>query len=75
MIYAQEAHIVGVMKSFMRKGELFATIDLDTLSNKPHLYGMGPVEFLTGEITVITGNHSSLLFNSMVKSRWKKPLK
>ncbi len=39
----------------MRKGELFATIDLDSLSNKPHLYGMGPVELLTGEITVING--------------------
>jgi acetolactate decarboxylase len=54
-LHAQETHIVGAMKNVMRKGELFATIDLDSLSNKPHLYGMGPVEFLTGEITVVNG--------------------
>ena len=47
--------IVGAMKNVMRKGELFATIDLDTLSNKEHLYGLGPVEYLTGEIMIVDG--------------------
>jgi len=55
MIHAQEVHIIGAMRNVMRKGELFATLDLDSLSDKTHLYGMGPVEFLTGEITVING--------------------
>jgi acetolactate decarboxylase len=54
-LHAQEAHIVGAMKNVMRKGELFATIDLDSLSNKSHLYGMGPVELLKGEITIVNG--------------------
>ena len=52
MVYAQDVHIVGAMKNVMRKGELFATIDLDSLSNKTHLYGMGPVEYLTGELSI-----------------------
>lgn len=55
IVNAQKVHIVGAMKNVMRKGELYATLDLDSLSNKAHLYGMGPVEYLTGEITVIDG--------------------
>jgi acetolactate decarboxylase len=52
---AQNVHIVGAMKNVMRKGELFATIDIDTLSKETNLYGMGPVEYLKGEITVVNG--------------------
>jgi acetolactate decarboxylase len=47
--------IIGAMKNVMRKGELFATINIDTISNKKHLYGMGPVEYLTGEIIIVDG--------------------
>ena len=64
MVCAQEVHIVGAMKNVMRKGELFATIDLDSLSNKTHLYGMGPVEYLTGELTIINGRS----FKSTIQS-------
>lgn len=39
----------------MRKGELQGVIDLDTLKNKSHLYGLGPVEYLKGEITLMDG--------------------
>jgi acetolactate decarboxylase len=56
--------IVGMMKNVMMKGELFATIDLDTIANKKHLYGMGPVEYLTGEITILDGK----LYKSVVVS-------
>jgi acetolactate decarboxylase len=63
-IHAQEVRIVGAMKNVMKKGELFGTIDLDSLSNKTHLYGMGPVEYLTGEITVVDGR----AFKSTVQS-------
>lgn len=47
--------IVGAMKNVMWKGQLYGTINLDTISNKKHLYGIGPVEYLTGEILVMDG--------------------
>ena len=47
--------IIGAMKNVMRKGELFATIDIDTIANKKHLYGLGPLEYLTGEIMLVDG--------------------
>jgi alpha-acetolactate decarboxylase len=50
-----EVHVIGAMKDVMRKGELHGTIDLDTVSNKQHLYGLGPVEYLSGEILVLDG--------------------
>ncbi|TPE44539.1 acetolactate decarboxylase [Pontibacter mangrovi] len=43
------------MKNVMRKGELFGTIDLDTISNKTHLYGLGPLEYLRGELLIVDG--------------------
>ncbi|MGZ3864337.1 MAG: acetolactate decarboxylase [Bacteroidia bacterium] len=47
--------IVGAMKHVMREGQLYGTINLDTISKKRHLYGLGPVEYLTGEIMVVDG--------------------
>src|SRR5690606_1091365 len=47
--------IIGEMKNVMWKGELSGIIDLDTISNKEDLYGMGPVEYLAGEIMIIDG--------------------
>lgn len=56
--------IVGEMRNVMHKGELFGTIDLDTISNKQHIYGLGPVEFLTGEILLIDGKgYKSIVVN------------
>ncbi|MBL0335613.1 MAG: acetolactate decarboxylase [Chitinophagaceae bacterium] len=43
------------MMNVMRKGELSGTINLDTISNKEHLYGVGPVEYLRGELLIIDG--------------------
>jgi hypothetical protein len=31
--------------------ELYGNINLDTISNKTHLFGLGPVENLAGEIS------------------------
>lgn len=45
----------GAMKNVMKKGELFGTIHLDTIVNKNNLYGIGPVEYLKGELTIIDG--------------------
>ncbi len=52
---SNDVKIVGQMKNVMWKRELKGTIDLDTIRNRKHLYGMGPVEYLTGEILVIDG--------------------
>ena len=43
------------MKNVMWKGELAGTINLDTIKNKNGLYGLGPVEYLTGELLIIDG--------------------
>ena len=47
--------ISGEMKNVMWKGELYGTIDIDTIKEKEHLYGLGPVEYLRGEIIIIDG--------------------
>jgi len=47
--------IIGEMKNVMWKGELAGTINLDTIKNKNELYGLGPVEYLTGELLIIDG--------------------
>lgn len=57
------------MKNVMWKGQLYGTIDLDTISNKQHLFGLGPVEFLTGELLIIDGKayKSSVLTDSTMR--------
>lgn len=47
--------IVGEMKNVMWKGQLYGNIKLDTISNKTNLYGLGPVEYLSGEIVIMDG--------------------
>lgn len=47
--------IVGAMKNVMWKGELAGRIDLDTISNKNGLYGLGPVSYLRGELLINNG--------------------
>ncbi len=47
--------VVGAMRNVMWKGELFGNIDLDTISDKKNLYGLGPVEYLSGELMIING--------------------
>ncbi len=50
-----EVKVSGAMKNVMWKGELSGTINLDTISDKLHLYGLGPAEFLRGELLIIDG--------------------
>jgi len=52
---ANAVTIVGKMKNVMWKGQLYGNIQLDTISNKTHLYGLGPVDYLSGEIVIIDG--------------------
>ena len=62
-------YVVGAMKNVMWEGQLFGTIDLDTLSNKEHLYGLGPVEYLSGELLIIDGKsyRSTVLTDTTMK--------
>ncbi|MBC3847320.1 acetolactate decarboxylase [Winogradskyella echinorum] len=48
--------IVGAMKNVMWKGELSNSINLDTISDKNGLYGLGPVSYLKGELLINNGN-------------------
>ena len=45
--------VVGEMRKVMWEGKLGGVIKLDTISSKENVYGLGPVEFLTGEILII----------------------
>lgn len=47
--------IVGEMRKVMREGRLEGTIRLDTIAKREHLYGLGPMAYLKGEITVLDG--------------------
>ncbi len=47
--------IVGAMRNVMRKGELFARIDFDTLERFDHLNALGPLENLQGEFMILDG--------------------
>ena len=51
---AQQPIVVGAMKNVMWKGELEGLIQMDSLSRKG-IYGMGPVEFLKGELIIWDG--------------------
>ncbi len=53
--FSNDVQVVGAMRNVMWKGELAGTIDLDTISVKEHLYGLGPVEYLAGELLVMDG--------------------
>jgi len=45
----------GALRNVMRMGQLQGTLFLDTIPDKNHLYGIGPVEFLKGELMVLDG--------------------
>lgn len=47
-----EVIAVGEMRAVMQKGDLSAAFDLRKLSKAKHVYALGPIEGLQGEITV-----------------------
>ncbi len=61
--------IVGAMKNVMWKGQLYGNIHLDTIANKKHLYGIGPVEYLSGELMIFDGKSykSTVLSSTTMK--------
>src|SRR5690625_7293813 len=53
--YRDDVTVIGEMRNVMWNGELAGIIDLQTLSGREHLYGLGPVEYLRGEILILDG--------------------
>ncbi len=51
----QSITVVGAMKNTMWNGQLSGLLSLDSLSGKSDLYGVGPLEFLRGEILLLAG--------------------
>jgi acetolactate decarboxylase len=52
---ANEVYVVGAMKNVMWKGELQGKILIDTITDKKGLYGLGPIEYISGEILINNG--------------------
>ncbi len=59
--------VVGEMRNVMWKGELEGIISIDSLKDYPHLYGLGPLEYLKGEILIIDGIHFTKIFTTLYK--------
>ena len=43
---------VGAQRDTIMNGKLAAALDLNTLAGEEHLYGLGPIEQLRGEVTI-----------------------
>ena len=68
---AQEVLTSGKAKNVMMGIDLSATVALDTLLSKNHLYALGPVDDLQGEITVFDGD----IYAAQVTNRRKRKIK
>jgi len=47
-----ELSFVGSQRQTIMTGDRAAHLDLRTLKGRPHLYGIGPIEGLAGEVTI-----------------------
>jgi acetolactate decarboxylase len=47
-----ELRFIGAQRETIMNGKLAAALDLRTLADRPHLYGLGPLEQLRGEATI-----------------------
>jgi len=54
-VSSHDIQIVGEMRQVMREGKLDGSIRLDSLQQREHLYGLGPLAFLKGEIMILDG--------------------
>jgi len=48
-----ELWFIGAQRETIINGKLAATLDLKTLADRPNLYGLGPIEQLRGEVTIV----------------------
>jgi len=47
-----ELWFIGAQRQTIMNGKLAAALDLRTLADRPHLYGLGPLEQLRGDATI-----------------------
>lgn len=67
----QQVLTAGKAKNVMMGIDLSATVALDTLLVQPHLYALGPVDDLQGEITVFDGE----VYAAQVTNKRKRKVK
>jgi acetolactate decarboxylase len=53
-----EMQFIGAQRETVANGKLAGILDLRTLADIPHLYGIGPIEQLRGEVTIIDSRPS-----------------
>jgi acetolactate decarboxylase len=53
-----ELHFIGTQRETVMNGRLAAALDLRTLAGRSHLYGIGPIEQLRGEVAIADGRPS-----------------
>jgi acetolactate decarboxylase len=69
MALAQPVHTSGTARNVMLGIDLNATVQLDSLTTKPNLFALGPVDNLQGEITVLNGTvYTSAIANGKIVS-------
>jgi hypothetical protein len=56
---------LGSQRQTIMTGDRAAHLDLRSLKGRPHLYGIGPTQGLTGEVTIADGRPSLALTLSM----------
>jgi len=62
-----EVKYFGALKNMMHKGDISAQADLTDFENTEHLYAIGALENLKGEIQIIDGNsYNTLVLDSAV---------
>jgi len=54
-----ELSFAGSQRQTIMTGDRAAHLDLRSLKGQPHLYGVGPIEGLTGEVTIANKAQSS----------------
>lgn len=53
-----DLHFIGAQRETVMHGKLAAAVDLRSLANTAHLYAVGPIEQLRGEVTIAEGRPS-----------------
>jgi hypothetical protein len=72
-----ELWFIGAQRETIMNGKLAAALDLKTLADRPHLYGLGPIEQLRGEATIADSRAAlahigHVILNSTVDRRWSQ---
>ena len=62
-----DMRFVGAQHDTIANGKIAALIDLRSLAKTPHLYAIGPIEQLRGEVTIIDSRPSAVARRSEQK--------